>query len=71
MVAIMSKEAPKKEKLSIKFDKFENKGDKKSARNHICTKSTLAKKAKNSKPVSAREKKSKKSRFIEQLKEKY
>ena len=66
-----SKEVPKKEKLNIKLDKAESKGDKKSARNHIGTKSTLTNRAKNSKPVSAREKKSKKSRFIEELKEKY
>jgi hypothetical protein len=44
----------------------ESKGDKKSARNYMANnKSVTNNKIKVSKPVSAREKKSKKSRFIE------
>lgn len=57
--------------MSIKFDKVDSKAEKKSARNHIGSKSSLTNKGKVSKPVSAREKKVKKSRFIEELKEKY
>jgi hypothetical protein len=66
-----SKEVFKKEKLAIKLDKHikSEKTEKKSARNH--TKNLTLTQTKSSKPVSAREKKIKKNRFIEELKEKY
>jgi very-short-patch-repair endonuclease len=58
----------KKEKLVLKLDKNAPKGEKekKSARNQPKAASSKA-----SKPVSAREKKASKHRFIEELKEKY
>lgn len=63
-----SKETSKKEKISLKFNRFEEKEDKKSLSN-IKGKSNT--KRKSSKPASARDKKIKKDRFIEELKEKY
>jgi hypothetical protein len=71
-VPISGREAPRKEKMYLRLDKHDIKDEKKQILNQIKHKLSSASKNKLSKPASAREKKStKKTKFIEELKEKY